>query len=60
MKVTQLTTRYTKTNSGYEVISAEIEIFDLSDDEDFPKDYWVNELKQVQFTVTDTLKVIAK
>lgn len=48
--VTETVTRYTRTDSGYEVESETTRDFVLGEDEDFPSDYWVNELKQVSFS----------
>lgn len=46
----QTITTYIKTESGLDVVSEKDSIIDLDDDESFPIDYWVNELRQVTFS----------
>lgn len=46
----ETTTRYIRTECGYEVESETSREVTISPDEDWPSDYWVNELKQVSFS----------
>ena len=49
IRIIQTTTRYIKTDVGYEVISEDTKSFSIDDTEDIPQDDWINELLHVSY-----------